>query len=174
MTSVEIEPDKPGADTLCRLTVGLKNDGEAIASQLGFEVKINGQSLGVYGNQLFMYPVGAGEQAELQLYNFWTTETSRAFPDDAKLSVEVTLREAQWMDIKMEEDEEGEVEVWDPARSRRRASIDPVHHRGNDQERRHRPLARPRPDPPTPPRPGFRARSSGALCWFSKPVRSCC
>lgn len=110
--SVDIEPLQPGADTLCRLNVTLRNSGEQTASQLGFKVTINGQDLPVYANQLFMYPVDAGSIAKIQLYNFWSTETARPMPADGKLKVEVSLQEAQWMDISV--DEEG-VEEWRPA-----------------------------------------------------------
>ena len=109
--AIVVEPSSPGPDTLCRLTVKLANGGEQTASQLGFSVRLNGQDLGVYSNQLFMFPLLAGESGELPLFNFWTTETSRQMPADAKLRVEVTLEEAVWM--KIEDDEEG-VEVWTP------------------------------------------------------------
>ena len=108
---IVVQPASPGADTLCQLTVKLANAGDQIASQLGFSVKINGQELGVYSNQLFMFPLPAGESSELRLFNFWTTETSRAMPADGKLRLEVALEEAVWMRI--EDDEEG-VEVWTP------------------------------------------------------------
>ncbi len=109
---IVVEPAEPAADTLCRLRVTLKNNGDRTASQLGFTVALNGAALPVYTNQLFMYPVEAGASAEIPLYNFWTTETSRpALPADGKFTVEVTLTEAQWMDIST--DAEG-VEVWKP------------------------------------------------------------
>jgi hypothetical protein len=109
---VIVEPEKPAADTLCQLRIKVKNPGAEVASQFGFGVKLNGQDLGIYGNQLFMFPIEPGATGELKLYNFWTTETSRPdLPKDGKLTVEVTLKEAQWM--KIENDEEG-VEVWTP------------------------------------------------------------
>ena len=64
----------------------------------------------VYRNQLFMYPLEAGKTAEIKLYNFWSTETSRPMPADGKLKVDVTLAGAQWTRISMEDD----VEVWEP------------------------------------------------------------
>lgn len=110
--SVKVEPEKPAADTLCKLTVTLANHGDRTASQLGFQVELNGQNLVVYDNQLFMYPVEPGESTEIPLYNFWTTETSRpTMPADGRYEVAVTLREAQWTDISMDEDD---VEVWTP------------------------------------------------------------
>ena len=108
--SVKVEPADPGPDTVCRLAVEVGNQGTEIASQLDFKVEINGQPLAVYRNQLFMFPVQPGETATIQLYNFWSTETSRPMPGDGKLAVEVALVEAQWMSIA---DEDG-VEVWKP------------------------------------------------------------
>lgn len=108
--AVNVQPTSPGPDTLCKLTVKLANGGDRTASQLDFKVKINGQELPVYRNQLFMFPVPPGESADIPLYNFWSTETSRPMPADGKLDIEVTLATAQWMEIK---DEEG-VEVWQP------------------------------------------------------------
>ncbi len=108
---IVVEPADPGPDTLCRLRVKLKNSGDRIASQLGFAVRINGQDLPVYGNQLFMYPLEPGAVSELKLYNFWTTETSRPMPADGRLALEVELKEAVWMDISTDADG---VEVWTP------------------------------------------------------------
>lgn len=113
--SIVVEPEHPGADTLCRLRVVLRNTGDKTASQLGFSVKLEEQDLTVYGNQLFMYPVEPGATAEIPLYNFWTTETSRpALPADGKMTVTVTLQEAQWMDISTVEEDGEPVEVWKP------------------------------------------------------------
>ncbi|MGB5174452.1 MAG: hypothetical protein WBQ30_06890 [Thermoanaerobaculia bacterium] len=108
--AVTVEPASPGPDTLCKLTVKLANAGDRTASQLDFKVKINGQELPVYSNQLFMFPVPAGETVDIPLYNFWSTETSRPAPADGKLDIEVTLAAAQWTEIKVEAD----VEVWRP------------------------------------------------------------
>lgn len=107
-----VEPGKPAADTLCKLSIKVKNPGSEVASQFGFGVKLNGQDLGVYGNQLFMFPVEPNAENEIRLYNFWTTETSRpTMPANGKMTVEVALTEARWM--KIEDDDEG-VEVWTP------------------------------------------------------------
>ena len=111
---ISVEPENPAADTLCRLRVKISNAGERIASRLGFAVTLNGQDLGVYGNQIFMFPVAPGTTEEVSLYNFWTTETSRAMPVDGKLRVEVVLKEAVWTQVATETDDEGEIEVWTP------------------------------------------------------------
>lgn len=111
---VIVEPSSPAADTLCRLRVKLRNRGDKVASRLGFTVRLNGQELGVYGNQLFMYPVPPGAVEEIPLYNFWSTESSRPMPAGGKLKVEVTLTEAVWTKSEMEKDDQGEIEVWTP------------------------------------------------------------
>jgi hypothetical protein len=107
---ISVEPSSPGPDTLCKLRVSLRNAGSEIASQLDFRVSINGQELAVYRNQLFMFPIEPDQTAEIKLYNFWSTETSRSMPKDGKLKIEVSLVGAQWMKIESEDD----VEVWKP------------------------------------------------------------
>jgi len=57
-----------------------------------------------------MFPIAPGTSEQIKLYNFWSTETSRPFPASAKLVVEVSLVDAQWMQIR---DVEG-VETWQP------------------------------------------------------------
>jgi hypothetical protein len=111
LEAIVVEPSNPGPDTLCTLSVRVRNNGTEKASQFGFTVTLNGQELSVYGNQLFMYPVEPGASLEFPLYNFWTTETSRPTPPaDGKLRLEIAIKESQWMKIEMED----EVEVWTP------------------------------------------------------------
>lgn len=114
VTGIIVEPERPAADTLCRLRVRLTNAGDEIASRLAFAVSLNGQDLAVYGNQIFMVPIEPGTTQEVSLYNFWTTETSRPMPADGKMRVEVTLKEAAWTRVSEEADEEGPIEVWSP------------------------------------------------------------
>ncbi len=108
---VVIEPAAPTATTLCRLRVKLSNDGDKPASMLRFKVTVAGHELPVYRNQMFLQPLAAGKVTELKLYNFWVSETGRPAPADGKLTVEVTLAEAQWM--KVGPDAAG-VETWEP------------------------------------------------------------
>ena len=110
LEGIRVDPADPAVDTLCKLNVEIKNSGDRTVSQFGFSVKINDAELPVYLNQLFMYPVEPGTSLEIPLYNFWSTETSRPAPADGKLNIEISLREAEWMKIEMEED----VEVWTP------------------------------------------------------------
>lgn len=108
---VVVEPAAPGPDTLCRLTVKLKNSGSKIASLFAFTVEIDGHELPVYAKEIFAFPVDPGAAADLRLFNFWSTETGRPAPAGGQLTVAVRLEEARWMEITSEE----EVEVWTPA-----------------------------------------------------------
>ena len=44
--------------------------------------------------------LGAGQVADLPLYNFWSSETGRPYPKDGRLVVEVRLTGARWIDGK--------------------------------------------------------------------------
>jgi hypothetical protein len=110
ITAVSVDPAKPKAETLCTLRVDLENKGDQVASQLEFKVEINAANLPVYDNQVFMVPVPSGKTTEIKLYNFWSTETSRQWPEDGRLNIEVTLVAAQWMNIS----ETDGIEVWEP------------------------------------------------------------
>ncbi len=111
LESVRVDPASPGPDTLCKLSVTVKNAGAKTASALGFRVKVDGKELAVYKNELFFHPVPAGgAPAEIKLHNFWTNETGRPFPTGGRMTVEVTLTEARWMDVKTENGSE----VWTP------------------------------------------------------------
>jgi hypothetical protein len=114
LEAVEVDPASPGPDTLCRLSVTLRNtggEGTKTASALAFRVKVDGRELPVYKNELFFRPVAAGASAEVRLHNFWSNETGRPFPTNGKMTVEVTLAEARWMDVKTENG----AEVWTAA-----------------------------------------------------------
>lgn len=114
LLSVAVTPDSPTAETLCRLALELTNMGDRPVSALRFEVEVGGVSLPVYGNQLFMERIDAGEgepaSTEVQLYNFWASETGRPAPVNGKLPVKVTLVEARWLSVSSEEDG---TEVWE-------------------------------------------------------------
>lgn len=110
ITKILVVPSEPGPDTLCNLAVEIENSGSQIASQLEFEVRINDTTIPVYSNQVFMVPLAAGETSRVDLYNFWSTETSRPYPQSGRLEIEIRLLKAQWIDIGTE----GDVEVWDP------------------------------------------------------------
>jgi len=111
LEAVKVDPTSPGPDTLCRLSVTLRSSGAKTASALAFRVKVDGRELPVYRNELFFRPVAAGATAEVRLHNFWSNETGRPFPANGKMTVEVTLAEAQWMDVKTENG----AEVWTAA-----------------------------------------------------------
>lgn len=103
LEEVAIEPAAPAADTLCKLRVKVKNGGDRVASRLAFEVTLNGKALPVYANQLYLQNLPPGQVSEVRLYNFWTTETGRPAPADGKLTVEVALKEATWVEVRTEE-----------------------------------------------------------------------
>ena len=108
--AVTVTPATPGADTLCELRVEVANNGDRVASQLAFAVKVNGQELPVYRNQLFMQRLDPGKTTTVRLYNFWTTESTRPAPKDGRYRIEVTLREAKWYEIATKDG----VEDWTP------------------------------------------------------------
>lgn len=111
---IEVTPASPGAATLCRLRATISNRGGRAVYSFGFDVELNGQSLPVYENQLFLQVIEAGESEQVALYNFWTSESGRPAPANGKLEVLVRLREARWVEVS-EVVEDGEtVEVWTP------------------------------------------------------------
>lgn len=97
VTAAGDDPDRPiTADTLCRLRVAIRNDGDRPASHLDFVVTVNGRELAIYDKHTFHYPLPPGEVTEVPLYNFWTTESGRPAPGDGKYRVEVALTRARW------------------------------------------------------------------------------
>jgi hypothetical protein len=110
LDEVKVDPASPGPDTLCKLSVTVKSSGTKTASALGFRVKIDGQELPVYQKELFFRPVAPGAAVEVKLHNFWSSETSRPFPASGRMTVEVALTEARWMDVATKDG----AEVWTP------------------------------------------------------------
>ncbi|HET9211878.1 MAG TPA: CARDB domain-containing protein [Thermoanaerobaculia bacterium] len=110
LEAVKVEPASPRPDTLCHLTVTLKNAGAQRASSLEFVVKVNGQELTVYKKRLYLAAVEPGATRELRLLNFWSTETGRPAPANGKLNVEVTLARASWVRPSARDG----AEVWTP------------------------------------------------------------
>jgi hypothetical protein len=111
LESIQIEPASPGPDTLCHLTVTLKNQGDRPASGLEFTVKVGGAALPAYRDRLFLEAVEPGASRQVRLFNFWSTETGRAAPADRKLAVEVSLTAASWMKREIKNG----ATVWTPA-----------------------------------------------------------
>jgi hypothetical protein len=97
LETVKVEPASPGADTLCRLSVTLRNTGDRQASAMEFAVKVNGRDVRAYKNRLFLQPIAPGATREIRLLNFWSNESGRPLPADGKIAVEVTLARASWM-----------------------------------------------------------------------------
>jgi len=111
LESVRIEPASPGPDTLCHLSVTVKNSGDRPASALELAVKLNGRELPAYKNRLYLKAVEPGATREIRLFNFWSTEAGRPAAADGKLTLEVTLARAAWM---QRETKDG-AEVWTAA-----------------------------------------------------------
>jgi hypothetical protein len=110
LESVKVEPASPSPETLCHLSVTLRNAGERRASALEFAVKVNGQEIRTYKDRLYLEPLEPGATREIRLFNFWSSEAGRPVPVDGKVNVEVTLHRASWM---AKEAKDG-AEVWTP------------------------------------------------------------
>jgi CARDB len=109
--AVKVEPASPAPDTLCRLSVTVRNAGTRRASAFEIAVRINGQELPAYKSRLYLQPIEPGATGEIRLFNFWSSETGRPAPQDGKLAVEVTLTRAAWVE---KETKDG-TEIWTPA-----------------------------------------------------------
>jgi hypothetical protein len=109
--AVRVEPASPAPDTLCRLSVAVRNAGTRRASHFEIAVRINGQELPAYRSRLYLQPIEPGATGEIRLFNFWSTETSRPAPRDGKLTVEVALTRASWVDKEVKDG----AEIWTPA-----------------------------------------------------------
>lgn len=106
--AVKVEPAAPGADTLCRLSVSLRNAGDRTASAFEIVIKLNGQEIPSSKGRLYLQPVEPGKAVEIRLPNFWSTEAGRPAPKDGRLSVEAVLAGASWMEREMKDG----AEVW--------------------------------------------------------------
>ena len=91
------EPATSAPDTLYRLRVRIGNKGSEPASNLTFQVTVNGQRLAPYVNHTYRTDLPHGKETDVPLYNFWSSESGRPFPADGRLVVEVRLTGARWM-----------------------------------------------------------------------------
>jgi hypothetical protein len=113
---ITVSPEKPigpegiSAGTLCNLKVKLRNRGNHKASTFGFGVRINGLGTTADDKMLYMQVVDPGTTGEIALSNFYSTEPGGPLPKDGKVTVEVTLKQAQWVESK----KEGNTEVSTP------------------------------------------------------------
>lgn len=96
IVAVDVQPPKPGRDTLCKLRVHIRNAGTALASDLSFQVTVNGKLLGNFLNHTFRTSLEVGKETEVPLFNFWSSEYSRPYPSDGRLIIEVRLTGARW------------------------------------------------------------------------------
>jgi hypothetical protein len=95
--AVSVAPQSPGPGVLCTLGVQLKNAGTSTATYFRFKVKIDGQDVAIYNVESFAVNVGPGTSETITLYGFWSPATFKA-----NFTVEVTLLEGQWADVKRE------------------------------------------------------------------------
>jgi len=114
LAGIEVDPAAPGADTLCKLTARIANNGGRAVYSFGFDVELNGKPLRVYEKQLFLQVIDEGQSEDVALYNFWTSETGRPAPADGRLEVLVRLREARWVEVSQVEEDGETIEVWTP------------------------------------------------------------
>ncbi len=96
LESVSVEPQRPAPAALCRLAVRLKNTGARAAGAFGFRVKIDGQEETTYKAESYWVNVGPGTSETIALHNFWSPAAKAAF------TVEVTLLQAEWVEVKRE------------------------------------------------------------------------
>lgn len=97
--AILLSPDRPAAETLCQLRLRLHNDSEKPISGLELRVALDGRELTVYRNQLLMDFLAPRAPTEIELFNFWTTESDRPAPTDGQLRLEISVEKAHWLEI---------------------------------------------------------------------------
>src|SRR6476659_5870516 len=60
LQAIQVEPPSPAPNTLCHLTVTVKNAGDRPASALELAVKVGGRELPAYRGRVFLMPVEPG------------------------------------------------------------------------------------------------------------------
>lgn len=95
--AVSVAPQSPGPGVLCTLGVQLKNTGTHTATYFRFKVKIDGQDVAIYNVESFAVNVAPGTSETITLSGFWSPATAKA-----NFTVELTLLEGQWADVKHE------------------------------------------------------------------------
>lgn len=116
LASVDVTPEEPTPQTLCKLSVTLQNTADRPISALRFVVTVNGHSLPVYDKQVFLDVVPPGGEVTVPLYNFWVTETHRPLPEKGPLTVEVQVTDARWTKMTVEPLETQPAESEKPAK----------------------------------------------------------
>lgn len=92
--AIVVKPASPGPSALCELKVRLKNTGSRSASYFRFNVKINGQDEPVYKQSMYVINIDPGTAGEVALNTFYSPAGTKVF------EVQVTLVEAQWVEVK--------------------------------------------------------------------------
>ncbi|MGA2610368.1 MAG: CARDB domain-containing protein [Halobacteriota archaeon] len=89
-----VKPTSPGPSALCELKVRLTNSGSRSVSNFRFNVKIDGQNVPEYKVYTYAVNIDPGTTGELALNHFYNPPEAKAF------EVQVTLVEAQWVEVK--------------------------------------------------------------------------
>ena len=92
--AILITPTSPGPSARCDLRVRLKNAGRRSVSYFRFNVKIDGQDVPEYKLYTHVANIDPGTTGKLTFNNFYSPPQARAF------EVQVTLVEAQWVEVK--------------------------------------------------------------------------
>jgi len=94
--AIMVQPASPGPSALCELKVRLKNAGSRSVSYFRFNVKIDGQEAPPYKLYTHVFNIEPGTTGVLALNNFYSPPEAKTF------EVQVTLVEAQWVEVKKE------------------------------------------------------------------------
>jgi hypothetical protein len=92
--AILITPTSPGPSARCDLRVRLKNAGRRSVSYFRFNVKIDGQDVPEYKLYTHVANIDPGTTGKLTFNNFYSPPRAKAF------EVQVTLVEAQWVEVK--------------------------------------------------------------------------
>ena len=103
----DVQPKSLPSGALCTLRVKLRNAGAQKASSFRFAVRINGKEVDTYDKMLYFQAIHPGATGEIALHNFYSAEPQAK---GGSMTVEVTIREARWVEIK----KEGEAQTWIP------------------------------------------------------------
>jgi hypothetical protein len=105
LEALEIDPPKPARESLCKPRIRVRNNGGKAVTGFLFGVRLDGQEVSIYKNHVFLQTVAGGEVSDVELYNFWATEAGRPTPrKNGQLRMEVTLKEARWVEVKRDGD----------------------------------------------------------------------
>jgi hypothetical protein len=96
IAAVQVEQVTKLDPAMCHLKVQIKNAGAKSAANFVLRVKVNGQEVPEYKRIVYVTEVASGKTKEQKLYTFYAPQTGKP------VAVEVTILEAQWIDVKRE------------------------------------------------------------------------